>query len=66
VRRDIYGVKKPGERRTAARPRSSWDDLAVTKVLDHHGDTIGQATLAVPVTAFKIATPDEITLCLAR
>jgi len=23
---DIYGVKKPGERRTAARPRSSWGD----------------------------------------
>jgi hypothetical protein len=40
--------------------------IAVTKVLDHHGDTIGQATLAASVTAFKIATPDEITLCLAR
>jgi hypothetical protein len=40
--------------------------IAVTEILDHHGDTIGQATLAAPVTAFKLATPDEITLCLAR
>jgi hypothetical protein len=66
VRRDIYSVKKPGERRTAARPRSSWGDHRGDEVLDHHGDIIGQATPAAPVTAFKITTPDKITLSFAR
>jgi hypothetical protein len=40
--------------------------IAVTEVPDHHGDTIGQATLAAPVTAFKITTSDKITLSFAR
>jgi hypothetical protein len=40
--------------------------IAATGVLDHHGDTIGQATLAAPVTAFKITAPDKITLSFAR
>jgi hypothetical protein len=62
VRRDIYGVKKPGEHGTAA----GHDQAVVTEVLDHHGDTIGQATLAAPVTAFKNAAPDKITLSFAR
>jgi hypothetical protein len=39
---------------------------AVTEVLDHHGDTIGQATLAASVTAFKIITSDKIMLSFAR
>ena len=64
--RDIYGVKKPGERVRQPGHDQAGMTIGVTKVLDHHGDTMGQATLAAPVTAFKIATPDEITLCLAR
>jgi hypothetical protein len=40
--------------------------IAATEVLDHHGDTIGQATPAAPVTALKITTPDKITLSFAR
>ena len=40
--------------------------IAVTEVLDHHGDTIGQATLAAPVTVFKTTTSDKITLSFAR
>ena len=40
--------------------------IAITEVLDHHGDTIGQATLAAPVNAFKITAPDKITLSFAR
>jgi hypothetical protein len=40
--------------------------IAVTEILDYHSDTIGQATLAAPVTAFKITTSDKITLPFAR
>jgi hypothetical protein len=40
--------------------------IAATGALDHHGDAIGQATLAAPVTAFKITAPDKITLSFAR
>ena len=40
--------------------------IVVTEVLDHYGDTIGQAPLAAPVTAFKNAAPDKITLSFAR
>jgi hypothetical protein len=40
--------------------------IAVTGALDHRGDTIGQGTLAAPVTAFKITTSDKITLSFAR
>jgi hypothetical protein len=40
--------------------------IAATGVPGHHGDTIGQATPAAPVTAFKIPAPDKITLSFAR
>ena len=66
MRRDIYGVKKPGEHGTQPGHDQAGVTSAATEVLDHHGDTIGQATLAAPVTAFKITMSDKITLLFAR